>query len=283
MYIVDCLRHYFTIYLQQTVTMWKESGNPHIAYQIDGQGPAVMLLHGFPENSYVWEHQQAFLKAHFQVIIPDLPGSGKAPLTTPLTMDTMADYIHAILLAENINEVVMIGHSMGAYVALAFAEKYPQLLKGLGLFHSTAAADSEEKKSAMLKSIKLMQQYGSETFLRQTLPNMFSPAFKSRQPERVEAYIKMGMQCRQESLIAYYEAMIQRPDRKTVLQPLQVPVLFIIGKDDNAIPMDSILPQVTLPAVSSIYIFEEVGHMGMWEEFEESNAAVQQFVNFCQR
>jgi pimeloyl-ACP methyl ester carboxylesterase len=262
--------------------MWKENGNQNIAYQINGQGPAVMLIHGFPENSHVWEHQEAFLKAHFQVIIPDLPGSGKAPLTTPLTMDSMADYVHTILLAENIQEVVMIGHSMGGYVALAFAEKYPHMLKGLGLFHSTASADSEEKKIGRQKSIKMMQQYGSETFLRQTLPSMFSPAFKNTQQELVETYINMGLQCKQQTLIAYYEAMMQRPDRKAVLQNLQVPVLFVIGKDDNAIPIESVIPQVSLPAISSIYIFEKVGHMGMWEVFEESNTVLEQFSNFCQ-
>jgi pimeloyl-ACP methyl ester carboxylesterase len=264
--------------------MWKEinNGNFSGAYQIEGKGTAVVLIHGFPENGSVWSRQQAFLKDHYRVITPDLPGSGRSPLTDPLSMESMADSVRAILLAEGIDKVVLIGHSMGGYTALAFAEKYPELLLGLGLFHSTAAADSEEKKEARRKSIKIMEQYGSEAFIRQAVPGMFSAAFKNRQPGRVEDLIKMGMQCRKEALIAYYEAMIQRPDRKAVLQSIKVPVLFVIGKEDSAVPPDAVLPQVTLPPRSSIYIFGDTGHMGMWEVPDESNLALQQFIGFCQ-
>ncbi|CAL1516615.1 alpha/beta hydrolase [Chitinophaga sp. MM2321] len=251
-------------------------------YQDEGQGPVVVLIHGFSENGSLWEIQQAYLRDEYRIITPDLPGTAAVAFATPLTVESMADYVYAILLAENIERAVVIGHSMGGYVALALAEKYPTLIAGLGLFHSTATADSEEKKEARRKSIKLMQQYGGETFLRQTLPNMFSPVFKPREPARVEAYVAMGIQCSTEAVVAWYEAMMQRPDRTALLKNLHVPVLFVIGKDDNAVPLDVILPQITLPRVSSIQIFEEVGHMGMWEVFEESNMILKQFISFCQ-
>jgi pimeloyl-ACP methyl ester carboxylesterase len=264
--------------------MWKEinSHNAIGAYQVTGKGAPVILIHGFPENSAVWKHQQSKLQEHYRVITPDLPGSGNSPLTYPLSIDSMADFVQAILLAEGTDKAVVAGHSIGGYVALALAEKYPQLLQGLGLFHSTAAADSDEKKEARRKSIKLMEQYGSEAFIRQAVPGMFSPATKNRQPALVDALIQMGMQCRVEALMAYYEAMIKRPDRKAVLQNIAVPVLFIMGKDDTAVPMDNVLPQVTLPRRSSIHIFEDTGHMGMWEVADESSLVLQQFVDFCQ-
>ncbi|HEY0612571.1 MAG TPA: alpha/beta hydrolase, partial [Chitinophaga sp.] len=155
-------------------------------------------------------------------------------------------------------------------------------VQGLGLIHSTAAADTEEKKEARRKSIKLMEQYGSEAFVRQAMPGMFSPATKSRQPGLVEALIQMGMRCKVEALIAYYEAMIKRPERKAVLQKITAPVLFQIGKDDTAVPMESVLSQVTLPARSSIHIFEDTGHMGMWEVADKCSLALQHFAEFCQ-
>jgi pimeloyl-ACP methyl ester carboxylesterase len=194
----------------------------------------------------------------------------------------MADFVHAILLAEGIDKAVIAGHSMGGYIALAFAEKYPDLVQGLGLVHSTAAADTEEKKEARRKSIKLMEQYGGEAFIRQAVPGMFSSATKNSQPGLVEALIQMGMQCKVEALIAYYEAMIKRPERKAVLQKSSTPVLFLIGKDDSAVPMESVLPQVTLPSRSSIHIFENTGHMGMWEVADACSLALQQFAEFCQ-
>lgn len=262
--------------------MRKSINNGNITWQDEGQGATIVLIHGFAENSGIWEQQTTQLKKRYRVIIPDLPGTAVAPLSTPLTIESMAEYVYAILLAENISHAVIIGHSMGGYIALALAEKYPSLLKGLGLFHSTAKADSEEKKEGRRKSIKLMEQYGAETFLRQTLPNMFSPATKNKLPEAVNAYVKMGMECELPALVAYYEAMAVRPDRTDVLKGLRVPVLFMIGKDDNAVPLDNVLPQITLPPVSSIHIFENVGHMGMWEVATESNLILEQFIAFCQ-
>ncbi|PSL50154.1 pimeloyl-ACP methyl ester carboxylesterase [Chitinophaga niastensis] len=262
--------------------MRKSINNGNVTWLDEGEGAPVVLIHGFSENAGLWEIQTAWLKAHYRVIIPDLPGTAAAPLSTPLTIESMAEYVYAILLAEDIKTAVIIGHSMGGYIALALAEKYPQLLKGLGLFHSTAKADSEEKKEGRRKSIKLMEEYGGETFLRQTLPNMFSPVAKASDPDLVNVYIKMGMECQLPALVAYYEAMRDRPDRTAVLKSINVPVLFIIGKDDNAVPLDNVLPQITLPRISSIHIFENVGHMGMWEIVAPSNVILQDFVTFCQ-
>lgn len=265
--------------------MWKEINRHNAigAYQVTGQGAPVLLIHGFPENSTVWEHQQKKLQAQYTVITPDLPGSGNSPLTYPLSIESMADFVQAILLAEGIDKAVIAGHSMGGYIALAVAEKYPDLVQGLGLIHSTAAADTEEKKEARRKSIKLMEQYGAEAFIRQAVPGMFSGATKNRQPALVDALIEMGMQCKVEALIAYYEAMIKRPERKAVLQKIAAPVLFMIGKDDTAVPMESVLPQVTLPARSSLHIFENTGHMGMWEVADKCSLVLQQFAEFCQQ
>lgn len=262
--------------------MRKSINNGNITWLDEGQGATVVLIHGFAENSGLWNIQTTQLKTQYRVIIPDLPGTAVSPLSTPLTIESMAEYIYAILLAENISDAVMIGHSMGGYIALALAEKYPSVLKGLGLFHSTAKADSEEKKEGRRKSIKLMEQYGADIFLRQTLPNMFSPATRSSLPAEVEAYVKMGVECQLPALVAYYEAMAARPDRTGILKALRVPVLFMIGKDDNAVPLDNVLPQITLPRISSIHIFENVGHMGMWEVPKESNVVLEQFIAFCQ-
>lgn len=244
--------------------------------------PAVLLIHGFSENNQIWQHQLDTLSEQFYVIVPDLPGTGNTPLTTPLSIESMAGYIYGLLQSEGISRATVIGHSMGGYIALALAEKYPALVQGLGLFHSTAAADTAEKIEARRKSINMIEKYGNESFVKQTMPNMFSPAYKKQHPEQIESYIQMCLQCPQSSQIAYYEAMIQRPDRTAVLSSVSVPVLFVIGKDDTAVPMQNVLPQVSIPRISSIYIFEETGHMGMWEMPEASKQLLEQFILFCQ-
>jgi pimeloyl-ACP methyl ester carboxylesterase len=264
--------------------MWKElsNGNHKGAYRDEGKGKVVVLIHGFGEDGTVWENQKAYLSTYFRVIVPDLPGSGKSPLTD-VSMENMAAFIHAILIQEKIAQVTMIGHSMGGYVTLAFADKHPEMLQGFGLFHSTARPDADEKKEGRRKSIRMIEQYGAEAFIKQTLPNMFSSSYRQAQPDRVDEYIRRGLETDSKSLIAYYEAMIQRPDRTAVLEDTKVPVLFIIGKDDTAVPPESVLPLVTIPPISSVHIFEKVAHMGLWEVYEDSNILLHQFVTFCQQ
>lgn len=245
--------------------------------------PAVLLIHGFSENGLIWEQQLGALRTQFHVLAPDLPGTGQTPLTASLSIDSMAENMRELLLENGIEKTVVIGHSMGGYVALALAEKYPEMVQGLGLFHSTASPDNEEKKEARRKSISMIEKYGSYTFIKQTMPNMFSPAYRKQHPESIEAYIQLCSQCPQPSLVAYYEAMMQRPDRTTVLSSLKVPALFVIGKDDTAVPPQQVLPQVSLPPVSDIRIFENTGHMGMWEVPEASSLLLQQFILFCQQ
>lgn len=265
--------------------MWKtfNNGSQEGAYWAEGEGKAVLLIHGFGEDHSVWEHQTAFLRNHYQVIVPELPGTGRSPLTDPLSMESMADFIYAILVVENISQLTIIGHSMGGYVALAFAEKYPHLLEGLGLYSSTARPDNEEKKEGRKKSIRMIRQYGLEPFCRQTLPNMFAAVFRSQQAARVDNYIQQALNSGSpESYIAYYEAMIARPDRTEVLKNIKVPVLFVIGKEDPAVPMDNSLPQVTMPAIASVHIFDQVGHIGLLEVYEESNLLLHHFIAFSQ-
>lgn len=265
--------------------MWKTINNGGLegAYWAEGEGKAVILIHGFAEDHSVWEHQTAFLRNHYRVLVPDLPGTGRSQLTTPLSIESMADFIYSILVEESVSQATVIGHSMGGYIALAFAEKYPHLLEGLGLFSSTARPDNEEKKEGRQKSIRMIRQYGLEPFFRQMLPSMFAAVFRNQQAARIDNYIQQALaSASAEGCIAYYEAMIARPDRTEVLKTIKVPVLFFIGKEDQAVPLDNALPQVTMPAIASIHIFDQVGHIGLWEVYEESNLILHHFVAFCQ-
>src|SRR5690606_25097329 len=112
---------------------------------------------------------------------------------------------------------VMVGHSMGGYIALAFAEKYPKVLKGLSLVHSTATADTEEKKETRRKSIALIEKGGKDAFVKGMIPNLFSNHFKGAHPEIIQKQIEQGQKLKAESMVGFYTAMINRPDRRNVL------------------------------------------------------------------
>ena len=252
--------------------------NKKVHYSISGKGKPVALIHGFAEDGAVWKYQRDELAKNYQVIIPDLPGSGQSETIVNISIAAMADIIQQVLEAEAITTTVLLGHSMGGYVSLAFAEKYPAMLAGFGLFHSTAYADTEEKKTARRRSMAFIQTHGSDAFLNQSSPNLFSTDSRNKQGGMVKALIDAYKDFDPAALIGYYEAMIQRPDRTAVLQSFEKPILFMIGKQDNAVPFEHSLEQCKLPQISYIHILEHSGHMGMWEEVSKSNSALASFL-----
>src|SRR5690348_5826347 len=132
-----------------------------IFYRSIGEGPLVVLLHGVPFDGNLWINQFS-LSENYKLVIPDLPGSGKSEMIDDMSMEGMAECVKELIVHETASlffksgephSVVVIGHSMGGYITLALAEKYPELLNGFGLFHSTAYADTEERKQTRKKTI----------------------------------------------------------------------------------------------------------------------------------
>lgn len=265
-----------------------------ITYQVTGEGQTVVLLHGFGEDSTVWDLQTGFLKNFCHLIVPNLPGSGKSGLlrqkekaksqnipsgTSDILIDDYADCIYALLLHENTRSCIMLGHSMGGYITLAFAKKYPQMLTGFGLVHSTAFADSDEKKINRQKAIGFIEEYGTYQFLKTTTPNLFAERFKQEHPEKINKLVEDGKSFTREALQQYYRAMMLRPDMTHLLKDNQTPVLFVIGTEDIAAPLKDVMQQVSLPSISYIYVLPDTGHMGMWEAPDTLNQALIAFIN----
>ena len=245
-----------------------------IFYRITGKGKPVVLIHGFGEDGNIWDKQVDFLQNQFQLIVPDLPGSGKSGVISSQSavgMEEYAEIIKAILVEEKIEKSTMLGHSLGGYITLAFAEKYPDMLSSFGLVHSTAFADSEEKKAARLKSIEFIKKYGAYDFLRTTIPGLFSKQWSQDHLPEIETLVEKGKNFSSEALIQYYQAMINRPDRTAVLKNFSKPILFIIGEQDNAVPFAQSMQQCYLPVQSHIHILRNSAHMGMLEETAATN------------
>lgn len=250
-----------------------------ICYHTTGNGKPVMLVHGFGEDSAVWNRQAGFLKDGYRLIIPDLPGSGQSSLLQNAGIDEYAGVLKAILDKEQVEKCTMLGHSMGGYITLAFAENFPRSLEKFGLVHSTAFADDEEKKATREKGIAFIEKNGAYEFLKTSIPGLFAAAFTKDHPAEIEALIEKGKEFTAGALVQYYRAMIARPDRTGVLQSFNGPVLFIFGEHDKAIPFPKSLEQSYLAAVSHVNILRESGHMGMWEETELVNRQLKDFIS----
>jgi pimeloyl-ACP methyl ester carboxylesterase len=168
---------------------------------------------------------------------------------------------------------------MGGYITLAFAEKFADMLSGFGLIHSSASADSAEKKNSRKQGIQMIEEYGAYPFLKNTIPNLFSRSFKASNSVAVDELIDSSRHFSKEALIQYYTAMMNRNEKTDVLEKAGVPVLFVIGREDTAAPLDVVIHQVHLPKISHIHIFDNVAHTSMLEAPDDLNKVLQEFVS----
>jgi pimeloyl-ACP methyl ester carboxylesterase len=252
-----------------------------INYQITGKGNALVLLHGFLESLEMWESFVKFLSRDLKVVTIDLPGFGKSEnFSDTHEMELMADSVKAVFDEESIQSCVMAGHSMGGYVSLAFAKKYPQMLNGLCLFHSHAAADSEEVKTNREQTIKTVEKDHTE-FIISFIPDLFAAENVSKYHGEIEKLKASALKTSKKGIIAALRGMKNRDDSTEFLRSFRKPVLFITGKQDKRIPVESILHQASIPPHSELLILENVGHMGFIEAEKTTMRVLNDFATRC--
>ena len=238
-----------------------------IAYTDQGSGPVVVLLHGFCESKAVWADFSRALSAGYRVICPDLPGFGESlPDRKQVSMEWFAGELHTFFQMLNIHAYHFVGHSLGGYVGLALAEKYPQELKSFCLFHSTAYADSDEKKINRDRAYKFVEKHGVETFAQSFIDPLFLLKNRQRLRADIDRLKQIAAHTSLDGLLATTLAMRDRPDRTQVLASLECPVLLIGGRNDATVRFETLEEQSKLSAHIALKIAEDCGHMGMFEQ-----------------
>ena len=253
-----------------------------ITYSDKGHGPAVILIHGFCESKEIWKGFSESLSLSYRVICPDLPGFGESPLDRDeISMEWFAEELHSLLKLLNITEYVLVGHSLGGYVALALAEKYPSELKGLCLFNSTAYADSEERKINRDRTVAFIQKYGTELFTQSFIEPLFLLKNRQRLKDIITVLKHIAKQSSEKGVLATTLAMRDRKDRTQILLALHCPALLIGGKNDATVPIEKLEEQASLSRNIQLNVIDDCGHMGMYEQPEETLKAVNHFLLNC--
>jgi pimeloyl-ACP methyl ester carboxylesterase len=239
-----------------------------------GSGPVVLLLHGFPMNHHVWDEFIKSLPGGFTYVTPDLPGFGKSALLQEgFSIDDVANEVNKWIDSEGLQPAVLIGHSLGGYVALAMTAQNPSAFKGLVLFHSTAEADSDDKKESRSKVLEFIDQHGAHAFTS----NFIEPLFTDPEHPGISVVKDLSVGATKEAVQGYTRAMRDRPGRTEILRTAPWPVLIIGGENDKAIPA-SALEQQVITSGGSLVILEGAAHMGMFEKREEAAGIIRDFL-----
>lgn len=249
----------------------------NIFYSDSGKGHAIVLLHGFLENSSIWTPFIKELSKKNRVICIDLLGHGKTEcLGYVHTMELMAEAVQAVLKHLKIRRSTFIGHSMGGYVALAFAEKNPDALKGLCLMNSTASADTIEKQQNRDRAIQAVKQ-NHKTFIRIAITNLFRPKNRIKFKHQIKELIKEAQETPLQGIIAALEGMKIRQDREALLHFTPFKKMMIAGKKDPVLNLDNLITQTKNTEVNLVEFPD--GHMSF---IENSHKLLHELVHFIE-
>ncbi|OYX24241.1 MAG: alpha/beta hydrolase [Algoriphagus sp. 32-45-6] len=241
-----------------------------------GSGQPLVLIHGFCESGKMWNYFAEKLSAHFRVICPDLPGFGDSLIFgNQITLEEVAVQLEEWMEENQIQDPIVIGHSLGGYVALALLELMGSRLKAIGLFHSTAFPDDEEKKGMRNRTIVFLQKNGVEKFVTSFVPPLFPENRREELASEIQAAIEDAKRSSLDGLIAFAGAMRDRKDRVEILRNFAGPKLLIAGTEDGAVKIEASRAQQD--AFSHYIELQGVGHMGMVEEREKTVEVVREF------
>lgn len=253
--------------------------NINLAYSDTGKGTAIVMLHGFLENSTMWDFFVEQYAKKYRVITIDLLGHGETEcLGYVHTMEDMADAVHAVLHDLRIRKAIFMGHSMGGYVALAFAELYADMIKGMVLQNSTARADSDDRKANRDRAIKAVKQ-NYTAFVRMSIANLFSEENRERFAADIEALREQAVKTPLQGIVAALEGMKIRKDREVILHFAPYPILLVLGKHDQSLVYDEHVDQIEGTEVK--LITHPYGHMSHIECREDLLKQTLEFFKGC--
>jgi len=258
----------------------KNLRNSNLAYDDQGSGQVILFIHGYPLNRQMWAPQVAGLSQHARVLVVDLHGHGDSIVgDDDHSMDNLAEDCKELLESLSIRKpVVLCGLSMGGYITLAFYRRNPELLAGMVLTATRAAADTPAAREGREKAIQTVKESGSGTVIEAMLPKLLSPVSLANNPELVNHVRQIMTSITDRTFINDLVGLKDRPDSTRLLPTMHLPVLIIHGEDDQIVPLEEArLMQRAIPD-ARLEVIPQAGHLLNLEQPVAFNRAVQQFL-----
>ncbi|MCS7235309.1 MAG: alpha/beta hydrolase [Armatimonadota bacterium] len=248
-------------------------------YRKWGRGLPVLLLHGFPLSSELWEDVAVRLEDRCQVVAPDLRGHGDSDAPPgPYSMDALAEDVVGLVDALGLDRFVLGGHSMGGYVAFRVAARWPQRLLGLVLVATRAEPDTEEARARRRQGIERIRREGGQAFVQDFLPNLVGEHTRTHRPEVLARAWELARRVPDHVLVACLEGMMARPDSRPLLQSLDLPALVVAGEQDGVVPLASAQAMAEALARGRLVVAAGAGHLPTMEAPEVVASALADFL-----
>lgn len=249
-----------------------------ISYTVRGKGRPIVLLHGYLEGGEVWDPLAEKLEEDYQIITPDLPGHGESGVKGEVhTMEFLASAVRTVIRDAGEKRVLMVGHSLGGYVTLAFVELYPEMLSGYVLFHSHPHADTPEAIARRNREIAIVRAGKKNIMYPGNVSMMFAKENLKSMHAQLERSRQIASRNSVEGIIAILNGMIVRPSRQCVLEKGEVPLLWILGRHDLYFSPEKAQRDIGLPLNAEVVILENSGHLGFIEETEKTAFLLKDF------
>jgi pimeloyl-ACP methyl ester carboxylesterase len=254
-----------------------------MAYEDAGRGPAVVLLHGYPFNCSMWREQVEVLQESYRVITPDLRGLGETPPAgETATMDEMARDVAALLEQLEIKRSVVVGLSMGGYVALSFYRRFPLYVRGLVLADTRPQSDTEETRAARAEQAQTILRDGMAAITESFLQKVLTPATLTERPDLVARVREMINSTDPQGAAAALHGMAARSDQTDFLPRILAPALIIVGREDKLTPpQDAELMHREIRG-SHLEIIDDAAHLSNIEQPTQFNRALADFLQALQ-
>jgi len=257
------------------------SGTPVHVVDAGSGGPALVLLHAFPLHSGMWDDQVAAVSSSRRVVAPDLPGFGATPLPgvpEAATVAGFADLVAGLITHLDIGPAVVCGLSMGGYVTFALLRSHPQLVAGVVLADTRAAADSDEIAERRTSQQAQVAQSGTGELVETMVANLLSDETRSSRPDAVERARALMADNSPEGVIAALAAMKGRPDATGELAGIAVPALVVVGEHDKPSPPAEAAAMADAIPDSHLEVIPGVGHLSNLEAPGAFNRALVEFL-----
>lgn len=222
----------------------------------------VVLIHGYGFDRRIWSPLEIAFD-QFRVVHLSLPGFGDAAEPDVYTIESLASQYWSQLVADNVDGVHLVGHSMGGYVCMEMAAEHPERVLSLALIHSHVFKDPEEKQVQRSATMKDIEAHGRGVLVKKMIPSLFADPTGLK--PLIDALITRGMGYGDKAWLNGTRAIRDRKDHGETLKNLTVPVLMVMGEKDAAVPSALGYRQASLSSRTTLHIYPDTGHMAMYE------------------